>query len=240
MSSQEKNYYEILEIPSDASPEEIHQGYIRSKNAYSHDSLALYSLMSKEECEKIIETINEAYSIISDPDKRQQYDKARGIKKTYIHHPFQSSPSKEDPFSIGKNEEVQKASHSQTLPSDHTRPERTLKNIVASNRFKLSFSVNENFEKEIESAVEFTGDLLQKIREYKNVDIRRMSEMIKVSKIHIVNIEEENLSKLPALVYVRGFVYQYAKCLKLNPDFVATSYIQHLKKQQENQSMASG
>jgi cytoskeletal protein RodZ len=58
-----------------------------------------------------------------------------------------------------------------------------------------------------------------------------MSEMTKVSKTYIKNIEDEDTTRLPAIVYVRGFVYQYAKCLKLNPDLVATSYTYRLKNQ---------
>ena len=56
-----------------------------------------------------------------------------------------------------------------------------------------------------------------------------MSDMIKVSKTYIRHIEQEQQERLPAMAYVRGFVYQYAKCLKLTPDLVATSYIHHIK-----------
>ena len=52
-----------------------------------------------------------------------------------------------------------------------------------------------------------------------------MAEMTKVSKTYIKAIEASDYDKLPAEVYARGFVYQYAKCLRLNPDLVATSYI---------------
>ena len=61
-----------------------------------------------------------------------------------------------------------------------------------------------------------------------------MSEMTRISKTNIKNIESENTEPLPAMVYVRGFVYQYAKCLKLNPELVASSYIHQLKKKQNN------
>ena len=56
-----------------------------------------------------------------------------------------------------------------------------------------------------------------------------MAEMTKISKTYIRNIEDDEIAKLPADVYTRGFVYQYAKCLKLNPDVVAKSYIHHLR-----------
>ena len=77
---------------------------------------------------------------------------------------------------------------------------------------------------------EFTGSFLKTIREYKNVSVERMAEMTRISKTYIRNLEEENVEKLPALVYTRGFVYQYAKCLKLNPELVATSFLHHIKK----------
>ena len=55
-----KNYYEILEIPSTSSPEEIYEGYLRAKNTYSGDGLALYSLMTKDECEEMIELMGDS------------------------------------------------------------------------------------------------------------------------------------------------------------------------------------
>jgi cytoskeletal protein RodZ len=57
-----------------------------------------------------------------------------------------------------------------------------------------------------------------------------MADMTKVSKTYIRNIEDEAFDKLPAAVYVRGFVYQYAKSLKLNPELVANSFLYRLKK----------
>jgi curved DNA-binding protein CbpA len=213
-----KNYYEVLEIPTDASPDEVHQGYIRAKNAYSQDSLALYSLMSKEECDSILELIDEAYTIISDPNKRKAYDQARGINQTV------RTPAPERSF----GNTVKLDEHILNQKTDTTTTCNMSKKL-AKNRFSLDYEKNEAFEDEIEQATEFTGELLRRIREYKGVDIPRLSDMTKVSKTYLRHIEDEEVDKLPALVYVRGFVYQYAKCLKLNPDLVATSYIFKLK-----------
>jgi cytoskeletal protein RodZ len=54
--------------------------------------------------------------------------------------------------------------------------------------------------------------------------------MTKVSTLYLQGIEREDYSKLPAPVYVRGFVFQYAKCLKLQPEIVANSYVARMKK----------
>lgn len=213
-----RNYYEVLEIPTDATPEEVNQGYIRAKNAYSQDSLALYSLMSKDECDAILELIDEAYTIISDPNKRRAYNQARGINQTVEGGGPERMPSRG----------TQLDRHTINARVDTTTAGNVSKTL-AKNRFSLEFDVNENFEKEIEQTTDFTGELLKKIREYKGVDIPRLSDMTKVSKTYIRHIEDEEIDKLPALVYVRGFVYQYAKCLKLNPDLVATSYIFRMK-----------
>ncbi|TNF01336.1 MAG: hypothetical protein EP326_04575 [Deltaproteobacteria bacterium] len=218
-SEKVKNYYEVLEIPTDASPEEVHQGYIRAKNAYSQDSLALYSLMSKEECDSILDLIDEAYTIISDPNKRKAYDSARGINQTVR----SAAPERSFGNTVKLDEHILNQKADTTTSSNMSKK-------LAKNRFSLDYEKNEEFESEIEQATEYTGDLLKRIREYKGVDIPRLSDMTKVSKTYLRHIEDEEIDKLPALVYVRGFVYQYAKCLKLNPDLVATSYIFRLKK----------
>ena len=66
MEKGEKNYYEILEISPQANQDEIYNGYIKAKNAYSQDSLALYSIMTKDQCVEMVKSIDEAYLIISD------------------------------------------------------------------------------------------------------------------------------------------------------------------------------
>ncbi len=221
MENEHKNYYEILELPIDATPEEIHRGYLRAKNAYSQDSLALYSLMSQEECNEVLNLIEEAYSILSEPNKRRQYDAARGLTPGSAgsinnYDPAQSFIKREEDHNIGQ--------------AVATTSQKSMTKIVAQNRFSLEFSENSDFEKEIEQATEFSGEFLKRIREYKNVELNRMADMTKVSKTYIRNIEDEAFDKLPASVYVRGFVYQYAKSLKLNPELVANSFLYRMKK----------
>lgn len=220
----QRNYYEILEVPVDATPDEIYQGHMRAKNAYSQDSLALYSLMSQEECQNILQLIDEAYSILSDPLKRRQYDQARGLNSGSEHPPLYGSTR--------QDESLQSADH-----VINQAPQSTGKNnmnkIVIMKKFALEYEKDPEFEQEIEQAQEYTGELIKRIREYKNMDLVRLAELTRISKTYLANIEAEKFDNLPAPVYVRGFVYQVAKCLKLNPDFVATSYVYRMKKLKE-------
>lgn len=224
MSDVEKNYYSILEIPTNASQREITEGYQKAKNAYSYDSIALYSLMSKSECNQMLQEIEEAYLILSSPHKRRQYDNVKGFNTNSAPYSLNESNTSQN-IAIETNDPF--------LQDGQTKSTSQISKIVANKRFSLEFEENSEFEKEIEQTTEFTGPFLKKIREYKNIDVPRMSEMTKVSKTYIINIEKEDLTLLPALVYVRGFVYQYAKCLKLNPDLVATSYMYRMKRIKE-------
>ena len=223
-----KNYYEVLEIPTSAKLEDIYHSYQRAKFAYSSESLAIYSLISGEECRNILNLVEEAYSILSDPIKRRGYDEARGLNTDF--NPISYNLHAQRTFPQPSREEFQRPAASSSF---HVSPSSTSSNVtklVAQNQFALNFVANADFEKEIEVCQEFSGPLLRKIREYKNLDMQRLCDMTKVSRSHLQDIEAEDFSKLPATVYVRGFVFQYAKCLKLKPELVANTYIARMKK----------
>jgi curved DNA-binding protein CbpA len=250
--SELKNYYEVLEISSSAKSEDIYQSYLRAKMAYSADSLALYSLMSTEECRNVLDLVEEAYSILSDPLKRKRYDEARGLNREFNLNSYNNLSDRVEPirtervqrptpamdsshmfnadFKIDVHRESSTAASQSLVSNQNSNIQTNVSKLVTQKRFALDFVSNTDFERSIEEAEEFSGELLRKIREYKNVDLDRLADMTKVSKSHILNIELEDFSKLPASVYVRGFVFQYAKCLKLKPDVVANSYVTRMKK----------
>src|SRR3954469_1749320 len=70
-----QTYYELLEIKPDASQEEILKAYNRARATYGNNSPALYSLFNKEEAQELLKLIDEAYTVLSNPFKRKQYDK---------------------------------------------------------------------------------------------------------------------------------------------------------------------
>ncbi len=213
MEVEKKNYYEVLEIETTSTPQQIENAYIRARNAYSSDSVALYSLMTKDECSSILGQIEEAYSVLGFPEKRREYDRIRGFN---VGAAGTTTPSQGEQLqyeSFGSNSIESKVSK-----------------ITAQKKFGLDYSENAEMEKRILECIEYTGPFLKEIREYKNVSIERMADMTRISKSQINSIESEITDKLPADVYIRGYVYQIAKVLKLNPDLVANSYIFRFKK----------
>lgn len=65
-----KDYYQTLNISKDASQEEIKKAYRKLALKYHPDA----NPNNKEEAEKKFKEIGEAYSVLSDPEKRARYD----------------------------------------------------------------------------------------------------------------------------------------------------------------------
>jgi DnaJ-class molecular chaperone len=63
-----KTYYEILEVDKKASQEDLKSAYRRLVMLYHPDKNKL------PEAEEMFKGIAEAYSVLSDPGKREQYD----------------------------------------------------------------------------------------------------------------------------------------------------------------------
>jgi DnaJ-class molecular chaperone len=68
------DYYTLFQISPEASRIDIINAYRHAKLAYQQDSLAIYSLFSEQELEQIQTEVEEAYSVLSDPEKRRDYD----------------------------------------------------------------------------------------------------------------------------------------------------------------------
>lgn len=227
MEFEKKNYYEVLEVETNSTPGQIESAYVRAKNAYSGDSVALYSLMTRDECNEILGQIEEAYSVLGFPEKRREYDRLRGFNKAA------GAPVYESDASSARANPIKKDAPRETVQYEDFGSnliEAKVSKITAQKKFGLEYNESSEMDARIRDCNEFTGKFLKEIREYKNVTIERLAEMTRISKTHLTAMENEDVPKLPADVYVRGYVYQYAKVLKLNPEQVATSFMLHFKK----------
>ena len=68
-----KDYYKILGVEKTASDDEIKKAY-RKLALKWHPDRNQGSEEEKQKADKMFKDINEAYSVISEPDKRRQYD----------------------------------------------------------------------------------------------------------------------------------------------------------------------
>lgn len=70
----DKNYYDILGVSKEASDEEIKKSFRNLIKKYHPDKFATKSKEEQEEAQRKTVEINEAYSVLGDPQKRQEYD----------------------------------------------------------------------------------------------------------------------------------------------------------------------
>lgn len=245
MQADKTNYYEVLEVKVQATQEEILRAYNSALIAYSEESVAIYSLMSSSDCKEVREKIDEAYTILGSPEKRREYDRLRGFNQNEVAIEMLSNDQKSKLPSFDFNEEnisMPAATNnnygSNFGSTDRKQTTHSILNIkhnssvdidAARKKFSLSYEPADDMENKIATRTDFDGKFLKEIREYKNVSLEKMAEMTRIMKAYILHLENEDFSKLPATAYIRGFIFQYAKHLKLNPDLVSNSYIQRVK-----------
>ena len=70
MESPQKDYYEILGVSKDATPDEIRKAYKKLAIKWHPDK----HVDDKKEAEEKFKEIAGAYSVLSDPEKKREYD----------------------------------------------------------------------------------------------------------------------------------------------------------------------
>ncbi|MGE0615662.1 MAG: helix-turn-helix domain-containing protein [Bacteriovoracia bacterium] len=284
------NYYDVLELAPDATPQEIREAYTRLKSAYGKDSVALYNLISKEDTDDVRGQIEEAYQVLSNPERRKEYDRGHGVldpehmdppvraQKKIIsidRVPPMESDAGEDELLVAPSTDFESSpGMSYAKPAPKTKPAETFGSPVdleaearvlnpaprttQSNQMRPAPAVSaaaeptptpvptpvyqapvedttpDGLSAKINDQVEWRGIFLKEIREARNISIEEMADYTKISRSYLRAIEEDDFDKLPAPVYIRGFVVQIAKKLKLPHEKVALAYLARYRQMAES------
>ncbi|RJQ39859.1 MAG: hypothetical protein C4550_04740 [Nitrospiraceae bacterium] len=94
---------------------------------------------------------------------------------------------------------------------------------------KPSFVVDEELKQYMSGMQSFSGKMLKEIREKLGVNLKDMAVFTKIRKQYFEDIENERFSALPAEVYLRGYIMEYARYLSLDPEKVANDYIERYR-----------
>lgn len=228
--SEARNFYEVLDLSAGASTEEIRLAYERIRRAYVGRGLAGYSIIEDTDRDKLLREIDEAFETLSSPERRERYDRSLGnvttiqrVEESELLSP--TGPSEGDELLVPPPTDF---TASLTAPPQEPLPLFKAPRAPSSpppmiGRQKTSFDPDLLIE--ITQQREWHGQFLKKLREALEISIEELSATTKVSKSFLLALEEDNYSRLPAPVYLRGFLVQIAKALRVSPEPLAHSYV---------------
>jgi flagellar biosynthesis protein FlhG len=78
MTIPDQDHYELLELPRDATYEDVERAYRLARSTWAEGGLAVYSVASESELSVVRERVEAAYRVLSDMDARGAYDVALG------------------------------------------------------------------------------------------------------------------------------------------------------------------
>lgn len=203
------NYYEVLDVSPQASQDIIYHAYKEAKKTFSPSSPGLLNIFTREEAYEWLNTIEEAYSVVGHPSSRRVYDE----KLKFLF------------FNDTKNIDFIDGSLKKADPNPKEK-----KPVEGFAYTRISrYKINEDMERIISTQSHFDGIFLKKIREYKNIKLPDFSAITCITMAYLGAIEKNNYSRLPAPVFVRGYIIQYCHILDLNESKVVPYYISLLK-----------
>lgn len=188
--------HEILNLRPDATPEEIERAYLHLTTIYSESSRAAYGALSDEERRWMVKRIQEAYEALM-------------IRAGATAETRQSSQGKKPatPPSAEPGKPNGQVAAGQDAPKQAHSSEQEIKSDT-----QLSSKA-------------VTGAHLRNIRIAKGASLDEISAATKVKKSYLEAIESDNPQRLPAPVFMRGFLKAYAKALGLNPEEISEKYL---------------
>ncbi len=195
------SHYELLEVPPTASFEDIRRANRRIRDIYGTESIAISGLYDPASLEAVHRRLDLAYTSLMDAAKRKEYDME-------LFPDGVPMPVSLPPHAIG----------GEVLPP---RPSAKVDDpATLAARPPMP---------DISAHTEFTGPLLRQIREAIGIELREIAERSKIGMAYLAALEAEVFAKLPAAVYVRGFLSEYARALGLDGERVKQTYLARFK-----------
>jgi flagellar biosynthesis protein FlhG len=193
------SHYELLEVPPTASFEDIRRANRRIRDIYGAESVAVSGLYDPASLEAVHRRLDLAYTTLMDAAKRKDYD----MELFPDGVPMPVTPP---------------------APITDTLPPRPAAKVDDSGTLAVRPPMPE-----ISSRTVFSGPLLRQIREAIGVELREIAERSKIGMAYLHALEGEVFDKLPAAVYVRGFLAEYARALGLDAERVKQTYLERYR-----------
>ena len=84
------------------------------------------------------------------------------------------------------------------------------------------------------------GDYLKKSREAQNISLSDVADYTKISKIYLACLENNEYKKIPAKLYVKGYISSYAACVGIDQHEALKLYDSYLNETSDAEEITSG
>lgn len=208
----EQDFYTLLGISPKASFDEVRSAYDEAVGIYSSDSVATYTLFTEKEREQILSRLLDAYKTLTNTQLRREYNYSL-IEKGELSPEELGFSSAEDSISVkGKLRDVsaesliqeeEKAQDYEQLPETDLDP--------------------------FEYETPITGKSIKMLRTSREISLEEIYRKTNIPKKTLEDIEEENFEELPAFVYLKGFLKNYAKILGIDQTRMVNGYVKRYR-----------
>ena len=205
------NYYEMLDIQPGATAVEIRSAFNAALQMYQPDSLVSYSFFSRDERNKILVLLEQAYSTLINETQRLKYDIELNLQRP--------AGTAETGESVKKPVDLFDMNRQVTDFTQRKNQNAELKAKIAQNRNVADIIAQPNI----------TGSDLKAIRNELGVTIETIHQETKIRLDYLNDLEDDKIEKLPAAVFLKGFVKAYLKSLCIETaDEICTRYMNGL------------
>lgn len=83
---------------------------------------------------------------------------------------------------------------------------------------------------------EITGKILKGMRERQGISLQEIADRTRINITYLYCIEEDNFRSLPAEVYLRSYIYQYAQMLRWDSKRVLEGYLRAYQRWQKEKA----
>jgi DnaJ-class molecular chaperone len=203
-------YYEMLEIPVNASYFEIRQAYKELLSIYNEDSLVTYTLFTPKERAEILRKVEKAFSTLIDKKARANYDTML-VESGELDESILSKKDERKPIPIFADRKL----------IDEKAFFNKIKKRIKEEEFEKT--ANQILSKDV-----ISGDDLKNLRKSLGVELEEIYEVARISVSILKSIEENQTKSLPPSVYLKNFLKIYADLLQIDSKKIVDGYLKNI------------
>jgi len=204
-------YYELMGLDRGCTTLDINNQYDRLKRIYVSENTMLREVFDDEGLFIFNTLMDYVHKQLSDPELRREYDMEIDEHLGSLEESF--------PETFILSDVVRRYNRSKKGPAKLIK-----KDVYGRDAEKkkpaedLDFvDINKIFEKYADDIID--GEKLKQIREESGISLKSIISNTKISSFVVNAIEANSYDKLPAQIYVKGFLRNYCKAIKIKTEY---------------------